>query len=98
MVAAINDINDVSRFFQDLFNEGVNAHPDEDFSQYINTETGEATYTDDDAIIRNHLMQRSFEVCDKSGVDIYDLMQEIYLKETGLDKFIPLPSKQYSSE
>ena len=37
-------------------------------------------------------MEQCFEVCEKNGVDIYDFSMEIYLKETGLDKFIPLPS------
>lgn len=92
MIGEINNLKDVSDFFYGLFKEGINAHPDDDFSQYINTETGEPTYMPDDAEMRNHLMRKSFEVCDKSGIDIYDLMQEIYLKETGLDKYIPLPS------
>lgn len=94
MIAVINNIEDVSTFFHDLFKEGVNAHPDEDFVQYVNGETGEDTYTPEEAALRNGLMNKSFEVCESSGADIYDLMQEIYLTETGLDRLIPLPSQR----
>ena len=41
-------------------------------------------------------MNQCFTVCEKNGVDIYDTMSEVALKETGLDKFIPLPSAAYS--
>lgn len=37
-------------------------------------------------------MSQSFEVFEKNGISINDFMKEIYLKETGLDKFIQLPS------
>ena len=40
-------------------------------------------------------MRSCFEVCEKEGVDIYDVMLEVSLIETGMDKFIPLPSQPY---
>ncbi|MHB8205953.1 hypothetical protein [Mucilaginibacter sp.] len=94
MIANIIVVEDVSTFFKDLIAEGINAHPDEDFSQYVNSETQESTFTAEEAEVRNHLMAISFNVCEKAGIDIYDLMQEIYLKGTGLDQFIPLPSQK----
>jgi hypothetical protein len=94
MIQAITNIEDVSVFFHELLQEGVNAHPDEDFTQYINSETEDPTFSPTEAALRNNLMNTSFEVCEIAGVDIYDLMQEIYLKETGLDQFIPLPSEK----
>lgn len=93
MIQEIADIEDVSQFFNDLFDEGVNAHPDEDFTQYINAETGEDTFSPQEAELRNTLMSQSFEVCEAAGSDIYDLMQEAYLKRSGLDRSIPLPSE-----
>jgi hypothetical protein len=36
-------------------------------------------------------MEQAFDVCEQKGVDIYNLTMEVYLKETGLDQFIPLP-------
>ncbi|WP_462267783.1 hypothetical protein [Mucilaginibacter sp.] len=92
MLFKINNLNDVELFMKQLIKEGVNAHPDDDFSQYVNIDTGEDTFTADDADIRNKMMKECFEVCDNENVDIYNLMQEIFLKETGMDKFIPLPS------
>ena len=93
MTTEVIKIEDVSEFFSDLFREGVNAHPDDDFNDYINYETKEATYTSEEAALRNTLMNKSFEICENANVDIYDLMMQLHLKESGLDRFIPLPSK-----
>ena len=93
MIAQIIKIEDVSEFFSNLFREGVNVHPDDDFNDYINYETKEATYTLEEANLRNKLMNKSFEICENNNVDIYDLMMELHLKESGLDRFIPLPSQ-----
>jgi hypothetical protein len=38
-------------------------------------------------------MNKCFEVCEKEGADIYEVMLEVSLIETGMDKFIPLPSQ-----
>jgi hypothetical protein len=37
-------------------------------------------------------MSQCFDVCNVAGQDVYSVMHEIFLIETGLDKFIPLPS------
>lgn len=87
----IKHIDDVKTFTKLLLLEGINVHPDEDFKNYINIYTGEASYSIADAEMRNDLMEQSFNVCAFFGKDIYDLMQEIYLIETGLDQYIPLP-------
>ncbi|MFP5436583.1 MAG: hypothetical protein ACLGH8_02225 [Bacteroidia bacterium] len=78
MIAQINSIGDVLVFFQSLYSEGVSAHPDDDFNDYINYETKEPTYTPNEATLRNELMDRSFKVCDEYHVDIYDLMTKVY--------------------
>lgn len=52
-------------------------------------------YTEEEANLRNELMSNSFEVCEKDEVDIYEIMLEVTLIETGMDKFIPLPSQPY---
>ncbi len=93
MLAAINNLDNVNLFFKQLIEEGTNTHPDDDFNDYINLETGKPTYSVTEAALRNKLMSRCFDICESSEVDIYDLMQEIYLTETGLDKLIPLPPK-----
>jgi len=95
MIAEIRTLDDVKVFTKQLVEEGTNVHPDEDFNNYVNMETGLDTYTPDEAMMRNMLMRQSFEVCEKLNEDIYNIMQEIFLIETGLDKYIPLPSQEY---
>jgi len=92
MIQKIENLEDVAEFMHNLIKEGVNAHPDEDFKNYVNFETGTDTFTESEADHRNKLMESSFDICEKEGVDIYSFMQEIFLKDTGLDKYIPLPS------
>ncbi|WP_457127354.1 hypothetical protein [Mucilaginibacter sp. HD30] len=76
-----------------LTEEGTNAHPDDDFNDYVNIDTGEPAYTHDQAELRNRLMEECFDICEAYGKDIYNVMQEVFLIETGLDKYIPLPSQ-----
>ena len=90
MIQAVNTIEDVSQFFKDLVSEGLNFHPDTTFEDYINEET-KPTYTKEQADLRDSLMSQAFDICYKSDIDIYDLSMEIFLLETGMDKFIPLP-------
>jgi hypothetical protein len=98
MIAEIKTLDDVKTFTKQLVEEGTNVHPDEDFNNYVNVETGADTYTPDEALLRNTLMEQSFAICKKLNEDIYNIMQEIFLIETGLDKFIPLPSQEYNPE
>lgn len=95
MITNIETIEDVKTFVKQLVQEGVNYHPDEDFTQYINIHTDNPTYSVEEAAIRNELNYKCFDLCEQVGEDIYNLSQEVYLIETGLDKFIPLPSKDY---
>jgi hypothetical protein len=74
----------------------VNFHPDDDLNEYKNLDTNKPTYTKEKADFRNELMNQCFAVCEKNGVDIYDIMCEVALVETGMDKFIPLPSTLYA--
>lgn len=96
MIKQIRTINDVVVYAKQLIKEGVNFNPDDDFNDYIVLDTQMPTYTKQQADFRNNLMSQCFEVCRKNGIDIYDTMCEVTLKETGLDKFIPLPSAEYT--
>lgn len=93
MINSIRNIDDVVAFSKLLIAEGCNFHPDDDFHNYINTETEKPSYTFQEAELRNTLMAQCFKVCVGNGMDIYDLTMEVYLKETGLSEFIPLPSQ-----
>lgn len=97
MLAQINNPADVIAFAKLLIEEGTNLHPDNDFNDYINLKTHQSIYTKAEADLRNELMNQCFSVCNKNGIDIYDSMSEVTLIETGLDKFIPLPSTEYKA-
>lgn len=94
MINKISTIDDVKKFARQLTSEGLSFHPDDDFNDYVNLQTNAPTYSAEDAEIRNNLMNDCFEVCDKEGVDVYTIMLEELLLESGLDEIIPLPSKE----
>ena len=96
MITTITNLEEVKNFFISLIEEeNLNFHPDEDFQNYINLDSKLPTYTDEEAMRLNGLLEKCFEICDKKGIDIYNLSMEIFLVKTGLDKFIPLPSSIY---
>lgn len=86
MIRKIKNTDDVIIFAKQLVKEGVNFHCDDDFNDYINIETKKQTYTKRRADFRNDLMEQCFTVCEKNGVDIYDVMGGVLTRETGLDK------------
>lgn len=70
----IATVKDVEVFFNHLLEERkVSFHPDDDFADYVNMETGEPTFTPDEVLLYNRLMDESFEVCEKNNVEIYEL-------------------------
>ena len=65
---------DVKEFFLYLVQEkGLNLHPDTDFSEYIDLETGKTTFSGNEINRYNTLMDDSFSICERDNVDIYDL-------------------------
>ncbi|NTW70058.1 MAG: hypothetical protein HGB23_09470 [Chlorobiaceae bacterium] len=87
----IENLDDVAEFARTVIRNGVNLHPDDDFRNYVNLETGQQTYTEEEASAHNRDMVNAFSICEKCGVDIYGFMQKIMLVETGLDRLIPMP-------
>lgn len=76
--SCIRNIDEVKAFASYLVNDlGVNLHPDNDFAEYVCYETGERTFTDEEAAIGNRLMDECFEVCAKNRVGIYNLLLPI---------------------
>lgn len=98
MITQIKSSEDVKSFAKQIIAEGVSFHPDDDFNDYVNFKENKHCYSKSEAEVRNKLMNNCFEVCEKEGVDIYTLMLEVSLKETGMDKFIPLPSKPITGD
>ncbi|HSC54076.1 MAG TPA: hypothetical protein VLC98_10660 [Phnomibacter sp.] len=93
MLTQIKTIEDVQAFAGQLIADGVSFHPDDDFNDYVFFKENNPCYTKEEADFRNTLMQQCFDICAKSGADIYGIMLEITLLETGMDKYIPLPSQ-----
>ena len=94
MITQIQTSEDVKAFAKQLISEGISFHPDDDFNDYVHYKVGTQVYSKEAADERNILMNSCFEVCEKEEVDIYDVMHEVSLIETGWDKYIPLPSSQ----
>ena len=81
MIHRIDTTDDARTFFKELNQESLNFHPDTLFNDYINLVTDQATYTDEEAQLRNELLEQAFEVCDRDGVDIYELAMDIFLPD-----------------
>lgn len=96
MITTIHTTQDVEAFAKQLIAEGISFHPDDDFNDYVYFSENKPFYSKEEAELRNELMNNCFTVCEKEGISIYNLMLEVSLIETGWDKFIPLPSQQYT--
>lgn len=81
--ADFNSLEYVKAFSEVLVLEGLTMgfHPDTPFEDYINSK-GETVYTPEEAKIRNMVMDHCFEVCEKEGVDIYEITGRITLRGT----------------
>lgn len=70
----ITSVEEVESFFDYLTEERkVNFHPDDSFDDYINYETKEPTFTKKETALFVRLMDESFDVCEKNGMDIYKI-------------------------
>lgn len=68
----IETIEDVKAFFETLHNKYELAfHPDDSFEDYVNIESGVPTFTKEESIYLNEVMDKCFKVCNKEGVEIY---------------------------
>ena len=76
----IQNINDVKNFFKKLKSEGLNFHPDNKFEDYINYHTKRSSYSLKEQIELNKSLYKSFIVCNKENVDIYELCWEIFVE------------------
>lgn len=67
-------LKDVVYFFEHLLYERhLSFHPDDDFNDYVSMETGENTFSKEEAKIYNRLMEESFEVCEINDTEIYSI-------------------------
>jgi hypothetical protein len=78
MIQEIRTIDDVRTFFQQLLAEDLNFHPDTPFEDYIHCETRQATYSNDEAEVRNRLMDECFDICELVNIDIYEIANKLF--------------------
>ncbi|MCF0244800.1 MAG: hypothetical protein HUK06_08490 [Bacteroidaceae bacterium] len=77
----ITTLKEVEAFAKHLVHDlHVPIHPDDRFEDYVNLDNGERQFTQEEAAIGNRLMAECFDVCEKAGTDIYDLMFPIIEK------------------
>lgn len=64
---------EVKEFACHIINDlGIMFHPDDDFSEYVNFETGNPCFSECEAKMYNHLMEECFGVCGEDD-EIYDI-------------------------
>jgi hypothetical protein len=74
----ITTLEEVKHFANYLFNGlGVNLHPDDDFAEYMDSNTGQPSFSEPEAATGNRLMNECFRVCEENGADIYDITFEV---------------------
>lgn len=66
----IENEDDVRAFFVDIARYPIIFHPDENGQQYVNGSTGERTFTEDEAIKFNVLVDKCFDLV---GERIYEI-------------------------
>jgi hypothetical protein len=74
----IKTSEDVKVFFTLLKDKyKLSFHPDDSFEDYINVDTKESIFTNEEAEYFDKIMDASFEVCEKEEIDIYELGMSI---------------------
>lgn len=70
----ITTLEDVEQFVKYIYEElGVNFHPDDDFNDVVSIETGEKSFSENEAEIFNKLVEDCFNVCENNKVDLYEI-------------------------
>lgn len=80
----IKSIEDVKAFFHHLVDERkLNFHPDDDFADYIRYEDKAPSFTEEEVSVYNRLMEESFEVCEITNADVYEIGFDVLLPAIG---------------
>lgn len=73
----ILSVKDVEAFFHHIvFERNVNFHSDDMFEDYVSCEGGINTFTLGECTVYNRLMDESFAICEKEGIDIYGIVSQ----------------------
>lgn len=80
----IRDKDDVKHFISDLiYKYGINFHPDTDFTEYINLETKQPTFTHEQALELNDILSKAHIICYHQNCDLYQMSQNIFNESKG---------------
>lgn len=78
MIHAISTENDLRVLLIEVISYlGWAFHPDEPMTEYVWRDTGEPSYTQEEAQRLDNLMDEAFDFCEQHGIDIYELAMEI---------------------
>ena len=84
MVHTIKTKNDLQEMLTAVISYlGWAFHPDDPMTDYVCRDTGEPSYTPEEAKRLDELMDEAFDFCGKHGIDIYELSMEISKKLHG---------------
>lgn len=78
MIQTINTEKDLRALLTEVIGYlGWAFHPDNSMTDYIRRDTGEPSYTIEEAKRLDCLMEEAFDFCEQHGIDIYELSMEI---------------------
>lgn len=84
MIQAISNVNDLQAMLTEVIGHlGWAFHPDDSMTDYVCRDSGEPSYTLEEAKRLDCLMDDAFDFCDERGIDIYELSMEISRKLHG---------------
>ena len=82
----IRTVEDVKAFFHHLVDERkLNFHPDDNFADYISYEDKTPSFSEEEVSVYNRLMEESFDVCEKTDADVYEIGFDVLRPAIGLD-------------
>jgi hypothetical protein len=74
MLYEITTMKDVKTFIEQIAHEIDNFHPLEDFTDYVYPDSYFRKYTDEEAEIRNKLLDKCFDVCAYHTEDFFSYL------------------------
>lgn len=78
MIQTIKTENDLRALLTEVISYlGWAFHPDDPMTDYVYRDTGEPSYTPEEAKRLDLLMGEAFDFCSQQGVDIYEASMEI---------------------
>jgi len=78
MIQTIKTENDLQALLTEMISYlGWAFHPDEPMTEYVQRDSGEPSYTSEEAQRLDNLMDKAFDFCEQHEIDIYELSIEI---------------------